>query len=86
MRNGMKRFIRLAISFLAVFFFVFFLGGWFLMPYLPPVPDHPVSSLQLEYWETNWIGALLGLILASFSCWADLRRMRGAPPAKTTKI
>ena len=54
---------KAVVSFIVVFVFAFFLGGWFLMPYLPPVPDRPVTIVETEYWTTNWAGALLGLIL-----------------------
>lgn len=56
-----------AISFLVVFAIAFILGGWFLMPHLPPTPKHPVSAFELEYWTTNWAGAVLGLILGGLS-------------------
>jgi hypothetical protein len=49
-------------TFIFVFILGFFLGGWFLMPYLPPTPNHPVNAFELEYWKTNWAGAVVGLI------------------------
>lgn len=67
---------RAITSFFVVFCFAFFLGGWFLMPHLPPVPDHPVSVFELEYWTTNWAGALLGLVLGAFSARSVLRKAR----------
>jgi hypothetical protein len=39
---------RAIISFIVVFAFAFFLGGWFLMPHLPPVPDHLVSVFEFD--------------------------------------
>ena len=62
------------VSFIVVFVFAFFLGGWFLMPHLPPVPDHPVSVFEAEYWTTNWAGAVLGLILGGLSAWSVLKK------------
>jgi hypothetical protein len=67
-------------SFLVIFILGFFLGGWFLMPHLPPVPDHPVSALELEYWTTNWAGTVLGLLLAGLSAWSSARRNRPTDP------
>jgi hypothetical protein len=67
--------IRAIVSFLVVFVFTFFLAGWFLMPYLPPVPNHPVTVFELEYWTTNWIGVLLGILLGLLSArWAVKKR------------
>ncbi|MGD0541885.1 MAG: hypothetical protein ABSB33_10240 [Tepidisphaeraceae bacterium] len=63
---------RAAISFLVVFAF----GGWFLMPHLPPVPDHPVSALEAEYWKTNWAGAMLGVIFGGLSARSILKTKR----------
>ena len=67
---------RAAVSFIAVFIFAFVLGGWFLMPHLPPAPNHPVSVFELEYWTTNWAGALLGLLLGALSARSVLRKER----------
>lgn len=63
-------------SFLFVFPFAFVLGGWFLMPYLPPVPDHPVTVFEIEYWSTNWAGAVLGIVLGGLSAWSVVRSER----------
>ncbi len=57
-----------------MFILGFFLGGWFLMPHLPPLPDHPVSAVQAEYWTDNWAGAILGVVLGTLSARAALRR------------
>ncbi len=54
------KYVSAAISFIVVFAFAFILGGWFLMPYLPPKLDHSVTIFEAEYWTTNWAGALLG--------------------------
>ncbi|MDB5173082.1 MAG: hypothetical protein JWN51_1855 [Phycisphaerales bacterium] len=67
---------RAITSFLFIFAFAFVLGGWFLMPHLPPVPDHPVSVFEAEYWTTNWAGALLGIILGTLSARSVLRKAR----------
>lgn len=72
---------RAIVSFIVVFAFAFVLGGWFLMPHLPPVPDHPVSVFEAEYWTTNWAGALLGVALGSLSAWSVLRKDRAHPKA-----
>ena len=62
------------ISFVFVFAGVFFLAGWFLMPHLPPVPDHPVTIFEREYWKHNWIGYLLGAVLGGLSARSVLRQ------------
>ena len=64
---------KAVVSFILVFIFVFVLGGWFLMPYLPPVPDHPVTVFEAEYGTTNWAGALLGLSLGGLSARSVLK-------------
>ena len=61
------------ISFVFVFVAVFFLAGWFLMPHLPPVPDHPISVFEADYWKDNWIGYLLGVVAGGFSARAWLK-------------
>ena len=61
-------------SFIVVFIFAFFLGGWFLMPHLPPVPDHPVTIFEAEYWTTNWAGALMGILLGGLSARSVLKK------------
>jgi len=63
-------------SFVFVFLGGFVLGGWFLMPHLPPVPDHPVTVFEAEYWTTNWAGAILGLVLGELSARSILRKGR----------
>ena len=55
----MKYFLS-GFSALFVFLCVFFVCGWFLMPFLPPVPDRPVSVVEGAYWVDNWVGVLLG--------------------------
>ncbi len=72
---------KAVVSFIVVFIIAFILGGWFLMPHLPPVPDHPVGVFELEYWRTNWAGALLGVILGGLSAWSVLRKRRGGSAA-----
>lgn len=72
----MQMWLRAIVSFLFVFLFSFVLGGWFLMPYLPPVPNHPVTVFELEYWSTNWAGAVLGILLGGLSAWSILRKER----------
>lgn len=67
---------KAVVSFVVVFLFAFVLGGWFLMPHLPPVPDHPVTVFEAGYWTTNWAGALLGIILGGLSGWLVLRKER----------
>ena len=62
------------ISFVVVFAFAFILGGWFLMPHLPPRPRRPVGVMEAEYWVTNWAGALLGLILGLLSARSALKK------------
>jgi hypothetical protein len=64
------------VSFIVVFVIGFVLGGWFLMPHLPPTPDHPVTVFEAEYWTTNWAGALLGLLLGGLSAWSVLKKQR----------
>ena len=75
------RYVSAAISFLVVFVLAFVLGGWFLMPYLPPVPSRPMSAVEAEYWITNWAGALLGLILGALSARSVLRKNHGPEKA-----
>jgi hypothetical protein len=67
------RYATAAIAFLSMFALGFVLGGWFLMPHLPPVPDHPVGVFEAEYWTTNWAGALLGLVLGILSARSSLK-------------
>jgi Na+/phosphate symporter len=70
------RYVSAAGSFVFVFAGVFFLAGWFLMPYLPPVPSEPVSAFQVEYWTDNWIGAILGVLLGAISARSVLKKER----------
>jgi len=67
------------VSFIVVLVIGFVLGGWFLMPHLPPVPDRPVTVFEAEYWTTNWAGALLGILLGGLSAWSVLRKQRKQP-------
>jgi hypothetical protein len=62
------------VSFAFVFAGVFFLAGWFLMPHLPPVPDHPVSAFEAGFWKDNWIGYLLGAVLGGLSVRSILKK------------
>jgi hypothetical protein len=68
------KYVSASISFLFVFAGVFFLAGWFLMPHLPPVPDHPVSFVEGEYWRDNWIGYLLGAVFGILSARSVIRK------------
>jgi hypothetical protein len=68
------KYISASISFLFVFAGVFFLAGWFLMPHLPPVPDHPISAFEADYWKNNWVGYLLGAVLGFFSARSLLKK------------
>jgi len=68
------KYVSALISFAFVFAAVFILAGWFLMPHLPPVPDHPVSVFEGEYWKDNWIGYLLGAVLGGLSARAVLKK------------
>lgn len=61
------------MSFVVVFLVGFVLGGWFLMPHLPPTPDRPVTVFEADYWTTNWAGALLGLVLGALSARSTLK-------------
>ena len=70
------KWVSASVSFVVVFIFSFFLGGWFLMPYLPPKPDRPISAFELDYWTTNWAGALLGIILGGLSAYSILKKAR----------
>jgi hypothetical protein len=74
----MKR-VSAAVSFLFVFACVFVLGGLFLMPYLPPFPDRPVSAFEGQFWTTNWAGALLGIVLGALSARSILKKKPASP-------
>lgn len=72
--SALMTYIRAIVSFLMVFILGFILGGWFLMPYLPPIPNGPVSVYQLEYWNDNWAGGIIGGILGLASAYLIIRR------------
>ncbi len=55
------KYAMIIISFLFMFVCGFILGGLFLMPYLPPRPDRPVTMFETAFWIDNWIGLILGL-------------------------
>ena len=76
------RLVTAITSFALVFACCFVLGGWFLMPHLPPVPARPVTVFELEYWTTNWAGAALGIVLGGLSARAAYRKNR-APRGPT---
>jgi membrane associated rhomboid family serine protease len=67
--------MRLA-SFVVVFFIVFVLGGLFLSPHLPPIPERPVTVFEVQYWRGNWAGAVLGLFLGWLSDRSARRKRR----------
>ncbi|HEX2973158.1 MAG TPA: hypothetical protein VHP11_12550 [Tepidisphaeraceae bacterium] len=50
------------LSAVVVFGCVFFLAGYLLMPHLPPTPSRPVTVFEREYWLTNWVGLVLGIV------------------------
>ena len=68
------KYVSAIVSFVFVFTCIFLLGGLFLMPYLPPAPDHIVTIWEAEYWTTNWAGAALGLIIAGLSARSVLKQ------------
>ena len=68
------KWVSASISFIVVFVLSFILGGYFLMPHLPPVPDRPISVFETEYWMDNWAGALLGLVLGGLSARSVLKK------------
>ncbi len=70
----LMKYLSALVSFGFVFAGVFFLAGWFLMPHLPPVPDHPVSAFEAEFWKDNWIGYLLGILLGALSARSVLKK------------
>jgi drug/metabolite transporter (DMT)-like permease len=70
------KYFSASISFLFVFAGIFFIAGWFLMPHLPPVPDHPVSAFEAEYWKDNWIGYLLGAVFGLLSARSVLKKAK----------
>jgi hypothetical protein len=75
LHNSMQ-YISASISFAFVFAGVFFLAGLFLMPHLPPVPDHLVSAFETEFWSNNWIGYLLGVVLGTLSARSVLKKTK----------
>ncbi|MCL2647931.1 MAG: hypothetical protein FWD61_13105 [Phycisphaerales bacterium] len=75
--------IKATVSFVVVFILSFVLGGCFLMPHLPPVPDRPVTVFEMEYWLTNWAGALLGAVLGGLSAWQIMRSDRKKVKGRT---
>ena len=66
--------IQAVVSFIVVFVLAFVLGGLFLMPHLPPFPNHPVSMVEAEYWTSNWAGLVLGIVLRGLSARAILAK------------
>jgi hypothetical protein len=68
------KWLSAGISFIIVFVIVFILGGWFLMPHLPPIPESPISVYELDYPTVNLPGALLGLILAGLSARSIIKK------------
>jgi len=68
------KYVSAFISFAFVFAGVFFIAGWSLMTYFPPVPDHPVSAFEAEYWKDNWIGCVLGAVLGGLSARSVLKK------------
>jgi len=73
------RYVSAITSFVVVFALAFVLGGFLLMPSLPPVPDHPVRFFEAEFWTTNWAGAVLGLILGGLSARSVLMKASKKP-------
>jgi hypothetical protein len=74
------KYVSASISFLFVSIGVFFIAGWFLMPHLPPVPDHPMSAFEGEYWKNNWIGYLLGPIFGFLSARSVIKKASRKKP------
>jgi len=68
------KYLSAIVSFTVVFVCIFILGGLFLMPHLPPVPDHIVTIWEAEYWKSNWAGAVLGFIIAGLSARSVLKQ------------
>jgi uncharacterized membrane protein AbrB (regulator of aidB expression) len=75
------RYVSAGVAFFVVFACAFVLGGWFLMPHLPPTPDHFVNVFDLEYWTDNWAGALLGIALGAMSARSTFMHKRRAVAA-----
>jgi hypothetical protein len=66
--------LQAVVSFIVVFVLAFVLGGLYLMPHLPPFPTHPVTMFEAEYWNTNWAGAVLGIVLGGVSARSILKK------------
>lgn len=67
------KYLSATFSFVFVFICVFFLCGWFLMPYLPPTPTRPISVFDSAYWTDNWVGFILGTIMGYVSFKSSLK-------------
>jgi len=67
------RYIKAAIAFALIFFAVFALAGWFILPHVPPTPDRPVSVVEGAYWLPNWPGYIAGAVLGTLSARSTLR-------------
>jgi hypothetical protein len=61
---------------IVLFLGVFVLSGLFVSPYVPPYPKEPVSVLEIEYWTTNWVGLVLGVVCVVLSARMERRRGR----------
>jgi hypothetical protein len=70
------KYVSALISFAFVFAAVFLMAGLFLMPFLPPIPDRPISALEEEYWLQNWAGLVLGLLLGTMSARSVLKKAK----------
>jgi hypothetical protein len=68
------KYLSAIISFVFVFVGVFLIAGWFLMPHLPPIPDHQVSAFEMDFWKDNWIGYALGIVAGFWSARSLLKR------------
>jgi len=67
------KYILAIFSFLFVFACIFFVCGFFLMPYLPPRPSQPISVFDGAYWVDNWPGYILGTIVGFLSARSSLK-------------
>jgi hypothetical protein len=67
------KYLSATLSFVFVFAAAFFLAGWFLMPYLPPLPHYAVSVYDIAYWKNNWSGYLLGVVFGFLSARSVVR-------------
>lgn len=68
------KYFSATFSFIFVFLCAFILAGWFLMPHLPPVPDHVVTVFELDYLKDNWAGYILGVTLGGLSARSVLKK------------